>query len=131
MKNSQNQVAYSRARNVIKRRHRHRLSLRLPQQLFGGKQTYLILGLEDNPVNRKIAEARARRIEDGILLGQFDPSLESYKSKKRVVNDIKSISIYAPWLKYIAYQQPGSSPTYDDWSLWANNKIIEGCTTGA
>ena len=43
------------------------LRLRLPRQVFGGKQKYLSLGLSDTPENRKAAELKARQIELDIL----------------------------------------------------------------
>jgi integrase len=45
-----------------------RLRLRLPRQLFDGKQKYLTLGLPDTQVNRKAAEAKAKLIEADITL---------------------------------------------------------------
>jgi hypothetical protein len=49
-----------------------RLRLRLPRQLFGGKQKYLTLGLPDTDVNRNMAEAKAMLIESDIALERFD-----------------------------------------------------------
>lgn len=55
-----------------------RLRLRLPRQLFGGKQKYLTLGLPDTDFNRKAAAAKAKLIESDIALERFDPTLEKY-----------------------------------------------------
>ncbi len=55
------------------------LRLRLPRQVFGGKQKYLYLGLVDTKVNRKKAEAKAQIIESDIFFEKFDPTLEKYK----------------------------------------------------
>jgi len=44
-----------------------RLRLRLPRQLYGGKQKYLTLGLDDSPGNRRIAEAKVKQIESDII----------------------------------------------------------------
>ncbi len=58
-----------------------RLRLRLPRQLFGGKQKYLTLGFPDNSDYRKFAELKARQIEMDILTEQFDPTFEKYKPR--------------------------------------------------
>lgn len=58
-----------------------RLSLRLPQQLYGRNQKYLTLGVADTPENHKLAESKAKQIELNILAGYFDASLEKYKSQ--------------------------------------------------
>ncbi len=55
-----------------------RLRLRLPRQLFEGKQKYLSLGLPDTDVNRKVAEAKAKLIESDIALERFDYTLTKY-----------------------------------------------------
>ena len=51
---------------------RERLRLRLPRQVFEGKQKYSALGLVDTKINRKIAEAKAHEIESDIVLERFD-----------------------------------------------------------
>ncbi|GET43384.1 Arm DNA-binding domain-containing protein [Microseira wollei] len=55
-----------------------RLRLRLPRQLFNGKQQYLYLGLPDTTVNRKVAEAKAKIIEADIAFERFDYTLAKY-----------------------------------------------------
>lgn len=57
-----------------------RLRLRLPRHLFNGKQKYFYLDLTDTPVNRKIAEAKAKAIEHDIVFERFDPTLTKYKA---------------------------------------------------
>lgn len=61
-----------------------RLRLRLPRQLYGGKQKYLTLGLSDTPENRAIGEAKAKAIESDITLDRFDHSLERYKPQRHL-----------------------------------------------
>ncbi|MGF1514431.1 MAG: Arm DNA-binding domain-containing protein, partial [Elainellaceae cyanobacterium] len=46
--------------------YRGRLRLRLPRQLFGGKQKYISTGFADTAINRKAAEAKAKLIESDI-----------------------------------------------------------------
>jgi integrase len=55
-----------------------RLRLRLPRQLFEGRQKYLTLGLPDSAVNRRMAEAKAKLIESDIALERFDHTLVKY-----------------------------------------------------
>jgi hypothetical protein len=56
-----------------------RLRLRLPRQLFDGKQKYLTLGLSDTKINLKIAEAKAQEIQTDIVLERFDYTLDKYR----------------------------------------------------
>lgn len=58
-----------------------RLRLRLPRQLYEGKQKYLTLGLPDTEQNRKIALAKAKRLESDIALERFDFTLAKYDPK--------------------------------------------------
>ena len=60
------------------------LRLSLPRFLFEGKRKHLYLGLQDNPDNRKLAEAKARQIEADIIYERFDPTLERYSPPKAV-----------------------------------------------
>ncbi len=55
-----------------------RLRLRLPRQLFAGKQKYFTLGLPDTEVNRRMAAAKAKLIESDIALERFDHTLAKY-----------------------------------------------------
>lgn len=44
-----------------------------------GKRHYLSLGLPDNKMNRKAAEAKAKLIESDITYDRLDPTLAKYK----------------------------------------------------
>lgn len=55
------------------------LRLRLPRQIYGGRQKYLYMGLNDTKPNRKIAAAKAKQIESDIFFERFDPTLVKYK----------------------------------------------------
>ena len=46
-----------------------------------GKRHYISLGLPDTPKNRELGETKARKIELDILSGQFDSTLQKYKSE--------------------------------------------------
>ncbi|MEQ9551845.1 MAG: tyrosine-type recombinase/integrase [Coleofasciculus sp. G3-WIS-01] len=61
-----------------------RLRLRLPRQLYSGKQKYLTLGLDDTSENRTIAEAKKKQIEsdiatESVVAGTFDRTLAKYR----------------------------------------------------
>lgn len=84
----------------------NRLRLRLPRQLFEGKQKYLSLGLADTLENRKLAESKARQIELDILAGYFDASLEKYKSQtsSTAATSMPKYSLLNLWDEYTAYK---------------------------
>jgi integrase len=91
-----------------------RLRLRLPRQVYGGKQKYLTLGLENTPENRKEAEAKAWQIEKDILAGYFDPTLAKYRPQTHltVVEAIKPvITLSELWDKYTEYRKPQIAET--------------------
>jgi len=93
-----------------------RLRLRLPRQLYGGKQKYLTLGLDDSPGNRRIAEAKVKQIESDIIYERFDYTLNNYRLEHaRLVVDpttetVKIQNLAELWEKYMAYKTPLSSP---------------------
>jgi integrase len=68
------------------------LCLRIPRQLFNGKQKYLTLGLPDTQVSRKAAEAKAKLIESDIALERFDYTLAKYgKPQSPILTVVESI----------------------------------------
>ncbi|MGG6265030.1 Arm DNA-binding domain-containing protein [Leptolyngbya sp. AN03gr2] len=89
-----------------------RLRLRLPRQLFGGKQKYLTLGLSDTDVNRRMAEAKAKLIESDIALERFDYTLEKYGKPK------------APTLTVVEAVKPKAKPEVDLAQLWERYKEV-------
>lgn len=56
-----------------------RLRLRLPRQLYAGKQKYLTLGLDATEENYRLASAKAKQIEADIVFEKFDHTLVKYK----------------------------------------------------
>jgi integrase len=94
-----------------------RLRLRLPRQLFNGKQQYLYLGLPDTTVNRKVAEAKAKLIEADIAFERFDYTLAKYgKSGPNltVVEAIKpkpSLNLAELWERYTEARSKDVSET--------------------
>ncbi|MFM2432391.1 MAG: hypothetical protein RLZZ511_3605 [Cyanobacteriota bacterium] len=106
---------------------RDRLRLRLPRQLFGGKQKYLSLGLPDSVLNRKVAESKAKLIESDIAMERFDPTLEKYQAEsyqaKPSTSDTQSISdlsIIELWQQYFDHKRstlkPKTVEKYDNFS---------------
>jgi integrase len=93
---------------------RERLRLRLPRQLFGGKQKYLSLGLPDTVLNRRVAESKAKLIESDIAMERFDPTLKKYQpqSYEEPANSsaseapvISVLSIGQLWERYFAHKK--------------------------
>jgi integrase len=97
-----------------------RLRLRLPRQLFDGKQKYLTLGLPDTVVNRRLAEAKAMLLESDIKLERFDLTLAKYGGKQAPivlpleVDDseatISSLSLLELWAQYFGDKRSGLKP---------------------
>lgn len=85
-----------------------RLRLRLPRHVFSGRQKYLMLYLSDNPMNRKIAEAKAQLVESDIALERFDPSLKKYLSPYAPSDSPPLIEI---WDKYAEWKRPQLAPS--------------------
>lgn len=50
---------------------------------FQGKQHYLYCGLADTPLNRIVAEGRAKIIEGDLVTGNFDPTLAKYRPERQ------------------------------------------------
>lgn len=46
---------------------------------YQGKRYFLSMGLEDNPLNRMIAQKLALQIQGDLVTGNFDPTLVKYK----------------------------------------------------
>lgn len=83
----------------------NRLRLRLPRQLYGGKQKYLTLGLEDTPSNRRVAEAKAKQIESDIVLEKFDDTLNKYRpDHAKLVESPKAINLAELWNRYTQFK---------------------------
>jgi integrase len=87
-----------------------RLRLRLPRQIYSGKQKYLTLGLADSPENRTSAERQARQIELDLITGNFDPTLAKYRPQthltlvKPVEFPQKALKLSELWDKYTQFK---------------------------
>lgn len=103
--------------SVVLNSLRGRLRLRLPRNLFNGKQTYLSLGLDDTKFNRKLAEAKLHQIELDIISGEFDFTLAKYKPQTNlaVVENIRSkqkIELSELWEKHRVFKEPNRSQSW-------------------
>jgi len=100
-----------------------RLRLRLPRQLYEGKQKYLTLGLADTPENRVEGDRKARVIELDILTDNFDSTLKKYQHKTHlaIVESIKQKqpSITELWQKYCEIKKPTCAP-----GTWKSGYLI-------
>lgn len=96
---------------------RDRLRLRLPRQLFGGKQKYLSLGLPDTVLNRRVAESKAKLIESDIAMERFDPTLQKYQAESYQAQptppdtqSISALSILELWQQYFEHKRSTLKP---------------------
>jgi integrase len=65
-----------------------------------GERYFLSLELEDTPLARKVAEAKANLIEADIISGNFDSSLEKYKPESQKKSSLKVKELVASFLKH-------------------------------
>jgi len=63
---------------------------------YNGKRYYLYCGLADTPLNRIVAEGKAKLIEGDLATGNFDPSLSKYKPERQ-----SQISAYELFEKFM------------------------------
>lgn len=90
---------------------RGKLRLRLPRQIFAGKQKYISTGLEDTLENWKRTQSKAWQIEEDIATGNFDSTLEKYRPGSHLTLLPLSEQVAAPsimlndlWDKYTEYK---------------------------
>lgn len=93
----------------------NRLRLRLPRQVYGGKQKYFYLGLSDTKPNRRIALLKAAQIEADILFERFDPTLMKYKPPVYPLPGkpiyITVLSLADLWEQYTEFKAKSLSPS--------------------
>jgi integrase len=65
-----------------------------------GKRFRFSLGITDTSIGRKKAESIAYKIEVDILSGNFDPTLEKYSSKPKIILE-KTTSVLEMWQKWV------------------------------
>jgi integrase len=81
---------------------------------YGGKRHYISLGLPDNKVNRKAAEAKAKIIEADITFDRLDPTLGKYKPQTALSTvdaitpitpiEVENLNLVDLWAKYTQYK---------------------------
>ena len=67
---------------------------------YGGERQFLYLGLQDNPLNRKLAEAKASQIYGDIRTGNYDPTLKKYKPDYLAQNDASVVDLLTEFRAY-------------------------------
>jgi integrase len=82
---------------------------------YAGKRHYLSLGLPDNKLSRKAAEAKAKLIESDIAFDRFERSLAKYKPQSVLstftpIPSVSSPSLAELWEQFIEYKRPQCSP---------------------
>jgi integrase len=90
------------------------LRLRLPRQVYGGRQKYLYLGLLDTKENRKIAKAKAQVIESDIFFDRFDPTLVKYKPRTYPYPEtlkVDELTLSELWQQYAEFKSKHLSPS--------------------
>jgi hypothetical protein len=79
-----------------------------------GKRHYLSLGLSDNKVNRKAAEAKAKLIESDIAYDRLDTTLAKYKPESALstvtptFTPITTPALADLWERFLEYKRPQS-----------------------
>jgi integrase len=80
-----------------------RLRLRIPRSISpNGKQSEIGLNMADTPSGRTVAAQILADVQLDVYSGEFDPTLDKYKSKKIA----KQHTVYALWCQYVKYKQP-------------------------
>ncbi|MFN6498610.1 MAG: tyrosine recombinase XerC [Nostoc sp. DedQUE01] len=107
--------------NVGVEEYRSKLRLRLPRTITeGSKQIYLSTGLDANEINRRRVDSVANWIEEEIITGQLDPTLERYREKLESYKQ-PQLTIVKPhtpqtnlmelWERYCEYMKPQLATT--------------------
>lgn len=75
---------------------------------WGGARHVLSMGLQDDPINRSIAQRKAEIIQADIRLEQFDPTLAKYRSQGTVQRD--ELSIVELFERFTEYKRKSCDP---------------------
>jgi integrase len=67
-----------------------------------GKRFSLYIGLPDTRANRKIAEAKATKIELDLKSGHFDPTLKVYKLQSQGYGQLGVVDLFNRFIQYKA-----------------------------
>ncbi|MUL39352.1 tyrosine-type recombinase/integrase [Gloeocapsopsis dulcis] len=109
--------------------YRGKLRLRLPRELFRGKQKAIYTRLPDTLEGRKEATKLAWRIEDDISRDSFDPTLAKYQANIKLIasSSTPARSLLELWDKYSEYRRPQLSITHyeENYRKRYRNAILE------
>lgn len=108
--------------------YRNKLRLRLPRELFGGKQKAIYTRLPDTKEGWKKAQQQAWEIEDDIRSGNFDSSLSKYQlSIKFSVVESEQLNLLDLWDRYSEYRRPQVAITHfqENYQKRYRNVILE------
>jgi integrase len=89
---------------------RGKIRLRLPRQMFGGKQKWISTGLPATPENWKTAQLKAFEIEQDISTENFDLTLAKYKLRSHLTlvkageNQQQELTLDELWERYTNYK---------------------------
>jgi integrase len=75
---------------------------------YAGERYCLALGLPDSQLNRTVADRKARQIEGDVATGNFDPTLEKYKTQ--VQQKVSQISVVKLFEQFIAEKAKEVAP---------------------
>lgn len=117
---------------------RGRLRLRFR---FNGTRYSLGLGIPDTRPNRRVAEQRARRIEDDMRLqlahggNYFDPTLAKYKPETTLsvadpdMRPKPSLKLKELWERYVEYKSSNASPKTINGTYQPVTSYLEKCSS--
>ncbi|MEO1349751.1 MAG: DUF3596 domain-containing protein [Cyanobacteria bacterium J06635_15] len=118
--------------NVSVESFRGRLRLRFR---FNGQRYSMSLGIADTQINRRVAERRARQIEDDMRLqlthggDYFDPTLDKYKPESVLAVSEPDIQpevqprLAELWQQYVDARKTGKSPATIRMYGWVANHL--------
>ncbi|MBD2683238.1 MULTISPECIES: tyrosine recombinase XerC [Nostoc] len=114
-------IAKSARGNVGVEEYRGKLRLRLPRLVTqAGQNRYLNTGLDGNDINRRRVDSIANWIEEEIITGQLDPTLERYREKLEsykqpqltiVKPNTPQTNLMELWERYCEYMKPQLATT--------------------
>ena len=97
---------------------RGKLRLRLPRQIFAGKQKYISTGLADTPENWKRTQSKAWQIEEDIATGSFDSTLEKYSPTAH-------LTLVSPLNKVVSPETMQLNDLWDKYTQYKSTQVEE------
>jgi integrase len=85
--------------DIVVQRDRLRLRWSWIKSLGGdGKRYVMPLGLASNPINERVAAAKAKLIEQDLATGHFDPTLAKYRSEQPTVSSLTVVDLFEQFM---------------------------------